>query len=240
MTTGEEIADPLQLYLDDTRVANGRPWVMMNMISSVDGATAVGGKSTGLGDHDDRALFKAIRTIPDVILAGAGTVSAEDYGPVALDARRRALRSDAGRTEAPVLAIVSGRLNLDPESRVFSNSDFKPMVLTGTSANPTKLMMLGDAAEVVILDDLSPSALITHLGAAGVVLIEGGPTINGEFISAGLVDEINLTVSPKLVSGESWRIARGSAADPPLEMRLDRALAGDRALFLRYLRAEDD
>ncbi len=231
-----EDVDVLSLYLADSRAVAGRPWMMFNMVVSVDGATAIHGGSTALNDEDDKRLFAVLRTIPDVILVGAATVRAEDYGPVMLDETRRAIRLERGQSAAPVLAIVSGRLNLDPESKVFSNSEYRPMIITSTDADPGRLAMLGDAAEVVFLPELTPQGIVQHLGAASVVLCEGGPTLNGQFVRAGLVDELNLTVSPKLVSGDSARMAGGAEAMPPLEMRLDRVLSGDRALFLRYLR----
>jgi 5-amino-6-(5-phosphoribosylamino)uracil reductase len=72
---------------------------------------------------------------------------------------------------------------------------------------------------------------------ARVVLCEGGPSLWGQFIADGLVDEQALTVAPMLVAGKAMRISRGPEADPPIEMRLDRVLYGDRSLFLRYVRA---
>ena len=210
---------------------------MLNMIASIDGATTLEGTSSALGDADDRAVFQALRTVPDVILVGAGTVRAENYGPVALDEEKRARRETQGRSSVPLLAIVTGRLDLDHETKVFSNSEYRPMVITSTNANPAKMALLGDAAEVVILDELTPEAILGQLGAASVILCEGGPTLGGQFVASGLVDEINVTVSPLLVSGDSNRIVRGEEADPPLGMRLDRALVGERSLFLRYLRS---
>lgn len=234
--TDPDPIEPLGLYLSDQRSASGRPWVMLNMVSSLDGGTAVDGKSSSLGDDDDLAVFQAIRAVPDVILVGAGTVKAEDYRPVTLDETRRERRVALGKSETPTLAIVTGRLSVDPEARVFADPDHKPLIITGTRADPTRLMMLGDAADVAILDDLSPAGILRHLGAAGVVLLEGGPTLNGDFAGAGLIDEINLTIAPSVLSGDSRRIISGDALDPPMEMTLDRVLHGDQALFARFLR----
>lgn len=236
--TDTDPVDPLDLYLSDERSLPDRPWVMLNMVASLDGGTAVDGKSSSLGDHDDMQVFKAIRAVPDVILVGSGTVGAEDYRPVSLDEARRGRRLEMGMTATPTLAIVTGRLSIDPEARVFSNPDYKAMIITGTRADPTRLMMLGDAADVAILDDLSPASILQHLGAAGVVLLEGGPTLNGDFAKAGLIDEINLTIAPSVLSGESRRIISGDALDPPMEMTVDRVLHGDDALFVRYLRKQ--
>jgi 5-amino-6-(5-phosphoribosylamino)uracil reductase len=97
--------------------------------------------------------------------------------------------------------------------------------------------MLGDAADVIFLDELSASGILAQLGAVGVVLCEGGPTLAGQFVTAGLVDEVNLTLAPKMISGRSARMTGGRPAEPPVGMRLDRALMGEESLFLRYLRA---
>ena len=228
--------DPLALFMSDQRSLPDRPWVMLNMISSLDGGTAVSGKSSDLGDDDDKAMFQAIRAVPDVILVGAATVTAENYQPVRLDDERRRLRADRGQSESPTLAIVTGRFSVDPEARVFSDPHHKPLVITGTTVNPAKLVLFGDAGDVAFLDDLSPSGILDHLGAASVVLLEGGPSLNGQFASAGLIDEINLTIAPVVLSGDSKRIVAGPTLDPPFGMEIDRVLAGDSALFVRFLR----
>ena len=231
----EPIDDLVGLYMADERKAEGRPFVLVNFISSADGGTAVAGKSSSLGDEDDKAVFQALRAIPDIILVGSGTVEAEDYRPVTLDETRRERRLAAGMTEVPVLAIVSGRLSFDPEARVFSDPEHRPMVITGPEADPAKLALLGDAAEVLILDEVTPATILARLGAATVILCEGGPTLVGQFAADHLVDELNLTVAPMIIGGKSARIANGPLVEPPLEMELERCLFGDRSLFLRYL-----
>jgi len=233
---GSEPIDPLNLYLSDERQVEDRPWVMLNMIATLDGGTAVSGKSSELGDDDDYELFKAIRAVPDVILVGAATALVEDYRPVSLDTERRRRRVELGKAGTPTLAIVSGRLSVDPEARVFGDPEHKPLLITSTYADPSKLVLLGDSADVAILPDLDPATILSHLGAANVVLLEGGPTLNGHFARSGLIDEVNLTTSPTLLSGDSARIIRGSQVSPPQPMIIDRVLLGERLLFVRYLR----
>ena len=72
--------DPAHVYVDLPDVA-GRPGVRLNMIASVDGATAVDGVSGGLGGPADRRVFGVLRSLADVVLVAAGTVRAEGYGP---------------------------------------------------------------------------------------------------------------------------------------------------------------
>lgn len=233
---GEPVEDLVGLLLADERRVEGRPWVMVNFISSADGGTALHGRSSGLGDEDDKALFQAMRVVADVIMVGSGTVEAEDYRPVTLDDERRERRVAAGLSEVPLLAIVSGRLGFDPEARVFSDPEHRPMVITGPDAEPAKLALLGDSADVVFLDEVTPTRILERLGAAGIILCEGGPTLVGQLVAERTVDELNLTVAPTMISGRSARVAHGPPAEPPLDMRLDRAMFGDRSLFLRYLK----
>jgi riboflavin biosynthesis pyrimidine reductase len=83
---------------------------------------------------------------------------------------------------------------------------------------------------------MTPSAILDRLAPAQVVLLEGGPSLTGQFAVAGLVDELNLTVSPALVGGDSNRLVGHASLKPPMGMRLERVVAGDEMLFLRYLK----
>lgn len=233
---GGDPVDPIQLVLDEERAKDDGPWVMMNFVVSIDGATTIAGQSTKLGDEDDLAMFRALRTVPDVILVGATTVIVEDYRPVTLDAERREARTARGQKPAPTLAIVTGTMSLNVESRVFSDSDHKPLVITGPYANPGRLALLGDAADVAILEELNANSIRDRLSDARVILVEGGPSLAGQFVAAGLVDELNLTVAPVLVGGESDHLVGKSDINPPADMKLDRVLHGDRMLILRYLK----
>jgi riboflavin biosynthesis pyrimidine reductase len=237
---GGEGIDPVELQLGYDRSRPDRPWIMANFVCSVDGAAVVDGGSTAINDPDDKEMFAAIRAVPDYIVVGAETVRAEDYGPVELDERRRQARVEAGLEEVPHLVVPSRSLDIDPDARVFGNPDRRVTILTGREAPADRLAVLSEVADVIELDTTAPSDLIHYMRAAKVVLCEGGPGLWGQFVGAGLVDELSLSVSPLLVSGHATRVARGPVADPPLEMRLGNVLHGDRMLFLRYLRETGD
>jgi riboflavin biosynthesis pyrimidine reductase len=228
------VDDLLALVLGPSRAASGHPWVLINMVASVDGATTVNGRSKGLGDDDDLAMFKALRTVPDVILVGAGTARAEDYGPVRLDGERIERRRAMGMEDLPRLAVVTGRLDLDPAAKLFSRPETPPVILTGPGANPDRRRALESVAEIVVLEELSAEAVLSHFGS-GVILCEGGPALNSQLAAAGMIDEVNLTIAPLIVGGVSKRIVEGVPAEVPLEMSLDRIVAGDRSLFFRFL-----
>lgn len=236
-TPGGEPIDPVAVQMGYRREHADRPWVMGNFVSTIDGAAVVDGGSSAINDPDDKELFAAIRVVPDFILVGAETVRAENYGPVDLDEERRALRRGAGLDDVPHLVIATRSLDLDPDMRVFSNPERRVTILTNEDAPEDRVDALSEVADVVRLSGTAPMDLLHYMRMAKVVLCEGGPSLIGQFIAAGLVDELSLTIAPLLVAGASVRMARGPAADPPLEMRLDRILYGDRSLFLRFLRS---
>ncbi|MEO7555856.1 MAG: dihydrofolate reductase family protein [Acidimicrobiales bacterium] len=238
--------DVAALYAADPRPPHpdGRPWVLLNMVASVDGATSVDGVSGSLGGDADRAVFAAIRAVADVILVGAGTVRAEGYGAPRPSAAARAAREARGRPPAPRLAIVTSSVDLDPRAPLFADAEpaNHPFVVTALGALPERLAAIAAVTDEVIVagDGRVDSAMaLQELGHRGaqVVLCEGGPSLNGQLIAAGVVDEVCLTVAPVLASGDSARIARGPAPVSPLGLRLDRALEADGTLWIRYVRA---
>lgn len=214
------------------------PWVMANFVSTIDGATVVDGGSTAINDEDDMRMFGAIRAVADFILVGAGTLRAENYGPTTLDARRREARRKAGLEETPHLVVVTRSLDLDPEDRVFSDPDHRVTVLTDETAPDDRFAALAEVADVVRLKATGAKDIIHYMRLARVVLCEGGATLMGQLVAARLIDEMALTVAPMLVAGVSNRVAQGAEARPPIDMRLDDVLYGDRSLFLRYVRKE--
>lgn len=239
LRTLESVGDPidiLEMLFSEARQRQDRPWVMFNMVESVDGATAVNGGASELNDEDDRALFLAMRAVADVVLMGAQTVRSENVGPIRMSKEMRGFRANAGLEAVPKMAILTLSLNLDPKSRIFSEPDHRPTILTGYEVDQQRFEALSPLADIVQSDDLDGEGIVNQLGAAKVILCEGGPSVNSLLMASGMVDEINITVSPMLALGESQRIGHGDPLQPPLEMRLDRTLQGDRSLFLRYVR----
>jgi riboflavin biosynthesis pyrimidine reductase len=249
LPTPLEGVDPLEAYgTDDRSPVGDRPWVMANMVASTDGATAVDGVSGGLGGDGDLMVFTALRTIADVILVASGTANAERYGPARTDARRTAWRADRGRPPAARIAVVTGSLSIDPQLPLFTDADERhdserPLVLTGRDAPAERRRALAEVAEIVEVGDEGadmPTALrVLRRRGAEVVLVEGGPGLLGQMVTADLVDELCLTLSPVLAGGDSRRVIHG--AEPGLRrLHLDRLLEHDGELFLRYVRQPDD
>ncbi|MCB0978287.1 MAG: dihydrofolate reductase family protein [Acidimicrobiales bacterium] len=218
----------------------GRPWVMVNMVASADGATAVDGLSGSLGGDADRAVFSAIRAVADVVVAAAGTVRAEGYGPPRTSEENQRARVARGQEPLPRLAVVSRSLDLDPRSAMFTGGSQRPLVFTCETADPGRLDRLSSVAEVVVCSGTSvaPGEILAHLHGSGaqVVLVEGGPSLNGAFLGADLVDELDLTTSPALVGGGSARLVSG-APERVLPLSLAHLWEHEGVLLARYVRA---
>lgn len=234
-----EDIDVEESYLtDERRPTRGRPWVVVNMASTLDGATALTGRSGGIGGRADRLAFHALRSAADVIMVGAGTVRSEHYGPVAVPSQHDAARRSADRSGPARLAIVTRSLDLDPDSPLFTESARQPYVLTTSDADPARRATVAEVAEVLALGtgNVDLAAALGHLGSIGTrcVLVEGGPTLNGQLVDADLIDEWCWTIGPLIAGGASKRGVIGAdGVRSPL--RLDRLITDGRDLLFRYL-----
>ncbi len=238
--------DPLALYPRDTRPRpDGRPWIMMNMITSLDGGTAAGdGLSGGLGGPGDRRVFRAVRASCDWIVVAAGTARAERYRRPRVDAEVARARAAAGRRAVPRLAVVTARGDLDPDADLFSpapEGEDPVTVVAGRDADAGRLAALADRAEIVRLavPRPAPRDIVEALDRRGadIVLVEGGPGFNGPFVADDLVDELCWSIAPVMVAGPSARLAHGPPVDEPHRFELTRLLMDtDGTLFTRYVR----
>jgi riboflavin biosynthesis pyrimidine reductase len=214
--------DPAGVYGDPPRTGpGGRPGVRLNMIASIDGATTVAGVSGGLGGGADHDLFALLRSLADVVLVAAGTARAEGYGP----------------SRVPV-AVVTRSCRLDWEAPFFTAPVARPIVVTVAGAPPDALARAAEVAEVVVAGDrdVDLAVALDSLGGRGhrAVLAEGGPTLNAQLAAAGLLDELCLSLSPRLVGGAAKRILDGLEVPGTTPLRLCSVCEQDGFLFLRY------
>lgn len=222
-----------------------RLWVRANFISSIDGGATMSGTSGGLAGPGDRRVFTLLRALADVIVVGAGTIRAENYGGAHLGVAERQQRRDRGQSEVPRLAIVSGSGQLERDLRVFTETELPPLVLTSTAAADDTRRRLAGCAEVLdcsgnTADRVDVAVVLKALASAGQhrVLTEGGPTLLDSFIEADLLDELCLTTAPFLVGGRARRIAAGAGAgEQATPMRRAHLLSDESGyLYGRYVK----
>ncbi len=249
ITPGEPgVAEIARLYAYPAAIRPGRPWVRANMVASADGAATAQGRSGGLSGEADRQVFSVLRSLADVILAGAGTVRAEKYRPVSSSEAWPELRE--GRPPTPPIAVVTRLIDLDLDSPLLAAApqQARTIVLTTGAAPAERRAAAARNAEVVIAGEelLSPEAVIGALAERGHlrILIEGGPHLLGQVAAAGLLDELCLTVSPLLAGGRAGRILAAGATggdDIPAAqagLTLAHVLTDSRYLLCRYLRGD--
>ncbi|WP_033261867.1 pyrimidine reductase family protein [Amycolatopsis vancoresmycina] len=235
--TGELTASDLQrLYAYPEHL--DRPWVQVNFVASADGAVEIDTTSAGLSHAADRRVFLLGRDLADVILVGAGTVRAENYRGVVAGAKRLERRRRLGFDGVPPIAVVTRTAELDPDSRLFTETVVPPIVVTTETADTRALEAAG--AEVLRAGDGDvdlPRALAL-LAARGLRRIdcEGGPGLFARLVAVDLVDQLCLTVAPLLVAGTAGRIAAGAAPAVPRRLALASVLVEDGFTFLRYRR----
>lgn len=235
------VADVLAALSSDDRPAPGdRPWVMANMVVSIDGAFAVDGRSGALGTPGDREVFHALRTLADVILVGAGTARDERYRRPAPAPETRRVRAERGQTPAPRLVLVSRSGVIPPDQPFLSGDGPDPLLVHDQPLDPDAVPCGLEALE---LPDrrggVDLPGLLGRLRSDGtdLLLCEGGPGLLGQMHRADLIDELFVTISPNLVGGKSVGLLGSGPADlrPRRLHRLWRD--GADALFATYRRA---
>jgi 2,5-diamino-6-(ribosylamino)-4(3H)-pyrimidinone 5'-phosphate reductase len=207
--------------------ARARPYLALNMIVTVDGRAAIGGTAVGIGSDRDKRLMRELRAEADVVLHGAGTVRADPLSarvPPELSQRR----VQHGLPPQPLGAIVTASGNL-PKEHPYYHSATRIYVTTQApihvNSSNVEVRRVESVREVVA--DLAQ-------GGARRILCEGGPTLNGALFEGGLVDEIFVTIAPKLAGGNHplTLIDGGTFDTLRLELISLDEVAGE--LFLRY------
>ena len=225
-------------------VSGGRgPYLALNMVSSADGAISVDGVSGGLSGSADKDVFFYLRSLADVILVGASTAREENYGQPKLSPELVAQRQARGQAPLPRIAVITNSGQMDWSARLFDSSTTEPVsqrphVITPAGVSADRRAAAAEAADLILAGDAevdlgSAMAQLADRGA-DFVLCEGGPTINGHLLSAGLVDELCLTLSPSLVGGLGKRISGWDEAHRPLGLDLLTLAAVDGVLMFRY------
>jgi riboflavin-specific deaminase-like protein len=212
----------------------GRPYLILNFVTTLDGRAAIGGKSGPIGSETDSEMLLRLRTRVDAVMIGAGTMRAERYGRMVPDPHLRAYRERTGLAHDPLGVIISNRLELPWDAGLFTDGGGRVVVFTASEEEPPET-----ATPVTVIrhpEGVDLEAAMEWLRRErGIrsVLCEGGPTLHGRLREAGLADELFLTIAPKIAGGEGPRVLEGALPDVD-EVELAWLLESRSELFARY------
>ncbi|OFB43056.1 deaminase [Frankia sp. CgMI4] len=244
----------------------GRPYVICSCAMSLDGhIDDSSAERMILSSAADLDRVDEVRAGCDAILVGAATVRRDNPRLAVRAQHRRVAREAAGRPPTPIKVVLSGGGDLDPSARLFTADPVETIIYrrAGSSlaiAEPTsspepstpqsapaaiRTAPATRAARVILVElpgrpRVEVAAILTDLARRGVrrLLVEGGTSLHTAFLTAGLVDELHLTVAPFFVGERDAPTFVGPGVFPndvhsPLRLAEVRQL--DDVVFLRYL-----
>jgi len=236
-TEGESLPLPDALerrYGGPLRMAAGRPLVFANFVSTIDGIVSYdepgieAARHVSAGHSADRFVLALLRAAADAVIVGAGTLRKEPEsvwtaGSVVpeLAAEFAELRRRLGRPSEPATIVVSRSGAVDRGLPAFR----------------------GPAPVIVLTGDLTAAQIVDRAvreSGGGRILTEGGPTMLGQLLAERVVDEIFLTVAPRLAGRSEIRrrlgLVEGRAFDPDGSPRgrLLSLKSSDDYLFTRF------
>ena len=221
-------------------------WLRANMVATADGAASLNGVTQGISSDTDRRVFALLRTLSDVILVGAATVREEKYKPARLRELWSHLRH--GRPPTPPIAVVTRRLDFDPDSPLIAAAPphARTIVITVAQAPADRRAELARHADVIVAGEetVDLKAAVDALAERGHrrLLAEGGPRLLAQILETGLLDELCLTIGPLMAGPGAPRIVTGPpGTDPvatPLPLTLAHVLEDDGFLLCRYTRID--
>ncbi len=183
-----------------------RPYVIVNMVSSVDGRVTVEGTERGLGSRSDQRLMRELRVHADIALNGAGTLRASGTSSRLGDPALEELRIARGKPRTPIATVLSRTGDLPLDRAFFTARDFEAIVYLSDAAPADRAQAIEDTGRRVVrvpADD-EMRGMLRHMRNeldAQLLLVEGGPTINGQLFDLGCVDEFFLTLGGVIVNG---------------------------------------
>lgn len=227
------VSEQLETYRPWEEARDDRPLVAMNFVATVDGRATIEGRSGPIGSDADTEMLAKLRTRFDALMIGAGTMRVERYGRLVSKPETRERRERDGLPPEPLMVLVSGRLDLPWDAPLFSEGG-EVLIFTSSEAEPPET---ASSVEVVrhpgAVDLAEAVRYLRRERGVRALLSEGGPHLHEQMQADGLVDDLFLTIAPKLSGGEAPRIVEGPLPGV-MELELAWLLERDGELFARY------
>lgn len=216
--------------------------VSVNMAMSLDGRiTTRRRERMTLGSKHDRRLMDELRAEADAVIVGAGTVRHDGF-PIVVRNEDILQKAAARRPDPhPVNVILSRTLDIPTARPIFLRKETEKVIFTTSEAPASRVRRLSKVAEVVVLKrrTLSPSVVLEHLRRRGMerVLLEGGGEVHFAFAREHVVDEIYITLTPRLIGGQGAPTildGRGFLKKDHIRLKLVSCTQVSHEVFLRY------
>lgn len=214
-----------------------RPYVATNFAITLDGRATIEGRSGPIGDEVDSQVLHRLRTQVDAVMIGAGTLRTERYGRIVPDPSLRGHRERAaGVAHDPLAVIVTDSLDLPWDAGLFTAGFGRVLIFTSSEAEvpdtATKVRVERHQGQV---DLRRAMALLHDERGVRAVLCEGGPHLHANLVAAGLVDEMFITLAPKLALNEGPGLLEDGLGElGAVDLELVWMLAERGELFMRY------
>ena len=230
------VSEQLEGYRPWEEQRRERPLVAMNFVATLDGRATIEGRSGPIGSDADTEVLAGLRMRFDAVMIGAGTMRVERYGRLAAKRETRERRERDGLPPEPLMVLVSGRLDLPWDAPLFTEGG-NVLVFTSSEAEPpateSSLEIVRHPGAVNLVEAMR---YLRHKRGVRALLSEGGPHLHEQMQADGLVDDLFLTIAPKLSGGEASRILEGPLPDV-VNLDLVWLLEADSELFARYRRS---
>jgi riboflavin-specific deaminase-like protein len=212
-----------------------RPWTVTNFALTLDGRATISGRSGPIAGTTDSEVLHLLRTQVDAVMVGAGTARVERYGRVVPDAELRELRERGeGLAPDPLAVIVTDSLDLPWDAGVFTAGSGRVLILASSDdevpETPTPVEVERFEGRV---DLPRAMELLRRRHGVRALLCEGGPHLHGNLVAAGLVDELFVTLAPKLARNEGPGLVENGGARPT-DLEPVWMLADEGELFTRF------
>ncbi len=209
------------------RGVSTRPYVLASAAVSLDGyLDDTSDRRLLLSNEEDFARVDDVRAGVDAILVGAGTIRTDNP--------RLLVRSGRGN---PAKVTITGSGDLDPSANFFTTGDVEKLVYAPAAAVPKVRERLGAVATVVDGGDpLDLRHVLADLAGRGIerLMVEGGGAVHTMFLTAGVVDELQLAIAPVFVGEAEAPRFVGPGRFPPGRLQLTETRRIGDVVFMRY------
>lgn len=215
-------------------------WFRANMVQTLDGSILDSqGKIDLITNEIDKAVFRLLRQLSDVIIVGSNTANTNKYEDIKVSDSNKELRKKLKLQQKPRLAIITNNFNLEKD--FFEKwKDINPPIIYTNMQNESRVKNITNYAEIVFCGEKEVNLknmkkdLINR--SFKRILCEGGPNFLSSLFKQNLIDELDLTLQVKLSQVKNaLKITSGHSFDPAVELKPLQVIQHENTLLLRYL-----